>query len=145
MKYSPDPATVRNYGVGGLLGGDPEAQNLAWLSHDLSKGPHPDPNFTTLVRRTLQTVMKTGQIDLVEAFPVHLKVRWLLRLPPAQAVARLQAIPALPTLPLSVAYGPGWLETVKARARLYREPFDLMLDAPVNDLTQALAVIDASK
>ena len=52
MLYSPQPAASYSSGNSGILAGDPEAWNLAWLSH--GETFHPDPHFTTLVRRTVQ-------------------------------------------------------------------------------------------
>lgn len=125
-----------------LIAGDPEAQNLYWLSH--GTGPHPDPHFTSLVRRTLQFVITTGQIDLIDAIPASGKVRGLMRLPPPQAVLRLKSLQHLADLPLYAAYS-GWLDTIQERAWLYREPAHPTLDRPVTDFAQALKVIDLVK
>lgn len=126
-----------------LLGDQPEALNLVWLSHDSSAGPHPDPNFTTLVRRTLQFVVASGQIDLVGAFPDNVRVSGLMRLLPAQAVLRLRTLPLLMDLPLYCAYGDLWVETITRRSHLYHGPYDPVHDFPVNDTSQALGVLTA--
>lgn len=142
--YSPQPVHTYRVIKGSLISGDPEAWNLAWLSHDFKKGPHPDANFTTLVRRTLQFVLKTGGIDLIDAVPTSLKVRGLLRLLPAQAVKRIAGMEHLIDTPMFSAYGAAWLEVMHERARLYREP-EGPLDMSLSDLTQAQAVINALK
>ena len=86
IRYSPKVADSYPSVKGSLLSGDPEAWNLAWLSHDFGKGPHFDSHFSTLIRRTLQFALKSGGIDLLDIVPTALKVRGLLRLPPAQAI-----------------------------------------------------------
>lgn len=139
MLYSPQPAASYSLGNSGILAGDPEAWNLAWLSH--GETFHPDPHFTTLVRRTLQFVLKTGGIDLIDQVPAAEKVRGLMRFTPPQAVGKLLQAQYLTDMPLYAAYGMTWTNMMVARARLYTEPEHIMLDRPVIDLTQARMVI----
>jgi hypothetical protein len=89
-----------------LLKDDPEAWNLAYLSHNY-EGPRCllDPFFTTHVRRTLQFVIRTGETDLV-GDREHETVRPILRLPPLSAKS----------LPLYQAYGKTWIEIIQRRA-----------------------------
>jgi hypothetical protein len=142
LKYSPQDAATYSFGRTGLLASDAEAWNLAWLSHPIEREAPKDPRFTTLVRRTLQTVVATGTIDIVGAYPDNAKVRGYLRLPPAQAVRRIMAMAHLADTPLFAAYGTQWTDTMQARAKLYREPYDPTLDQlVVDDCSQALAVI----
>lgn len=145
MHYSPCPPTNYSWGKVGLLAGDAEAWNLAWLSHPVDRSPHPDPNFSTLIRRTLQFVVATGKIDLIDAHPDNAKVRGFLRRPAAQAVLKITTMEHLIDTPLFAAYGSSWTDTLRERSRLYREPFDLVLDRVPASLTQALAVIDRCK
>lgn len=144
IRYSPKLADSYPSVKGSLLSGDPEAWNLAWLSHDFSKGPHFNPNFSTLIRRTVQFALKSGGIDLVDMVPTALKVRGLLRLPPAQAVKYIACMEHLTDTPMFAAYGTAWVDLMLERSRLYREPDDHM-DALVVDLSQAQAAINASK
>ena len=44
-------------------------------------------------------------------------------------------------LPLFKAYGEEWIKTVMQRSRLYREPHDKKLDAPINDCSEAIQLI----
>lgn len=139
MLYSPQPAASYSSGNSGILAGDPEAWNLAWLSH--GETFHPDPHFTTVVRRTLQFVLETGGIDLIDQVPTIAKVRGLMRFTPPQAVGELLQARYLTDMPLYATYGRTWINTIVARARLYREPEHMVLDMPVTDLTQARVVI----
>ena len=118
------------HGRVGLLQQDKEAWNLAWLSHPVEAGPHRDPHFSSLVRRTLQTVIATGGIDLIDAYPDNAKVRGYLRLLPAQAVLRITQMKYLEDTPLYAAYGAGWVDTMLARSRLYREPHERLRHSP---------------
>lgn len=128
-----------------LLKDDVEAQNLAWLSFDAGLGHHPDPNFTTLVRRSTQFVMASAFIDLTDSHAAHLKLRSLLRQPPAQAVLNITKLEHLVSIPLFRAYGTAWLETIKNRSRLYREPHSEQYDKALLDLAAAQAAIQSCK
>ena len=145
MRYSTSPPSSYGWGKVGLLAGDTEAWNLAWLSHPVEKGPHPDPQFSTLVRRTLQMVVANGKVDLIDAHPDKAKVRGYLRLLPAQAVLKITAMEHLVDTPLFAAYGTSWTDTMQTRARLYREPHDLTLDTFPPDYTQAMIAIARCK
>lgn len=141
MRYSPSPPASYGWGKVGLLAGDTEAWNLAWLSHLVEKGPHPDPQFSTLVRRTLQMVVANGKVDLVDAHSDKAKVRGYLRLLPAQAVLKITAMEHLVDTPLFAAYGTSWTDTLRERSRLYREPHDLVHDRAVTEFPDAQALI----
>ncbi len=145
MRYSPHPPQAYGWGKGGITQGDPEAWNLAWLSHDLTKQPMPAPNFSTLIRRTLEFVLASGRIDLTDSYPASEKVRGFLQMPPAQAVQKILTMEHLIDTPMFAAYGSNWTDTLLERSRLYREPLDPVLDRTVPDLTQALAIIDHCK
>lgn len=143
MLYSIRAPQFYAAGKTGLLAGDLDAWNLAWLSH--GETFHPDPHFTSLVRRTLQFVIKTGGIDLIDQLPAIAKVRGLMRFAPAHVVKKLLEAQHLSDMPLYAAYGTTWTDTMIRRARLYREPRHVVLDKPIRDLTKALVVIDACK
>lgn len=119
-----------------LLKDDPEAWNLAYLSHNY-EGPRCllDPFFTTHVRRTLQFVIRTGETDLV-GDREHETVRPILRLPPLQAVKSVLRIERLKSLPLYQAYGKTWIEIIQRRASALASMQD-----PDNDV---VSVQDAS-
>jgi hypothetical protein len=145
MRYSPQAPASYGWGPAGMLAGDPEAWNLAWLSHPVEWGPHPDPNFSTLIRRTLQFVIDDGVIDLIDAYSDSEKVRGFLRMPAAQAVLKITSMAHLVDTPLFSAYGSSWTDTLALRSRQYRAPYHSEYDHPALDLTQALAVIDLCK
>lgn len=146
MRYSPNPLDAYPTASRSLLLlRSPEAWNLAWLSWNWEDNPNLDVNFTAAVHQTLNTVLKTGKVDLTSSVPDSAKVASLMRLPPPQAAHKLAWHPGTPTLPLYLRYGPEWLETLTARARMYREPHDLVLDKPVSDFASALQVIAACK
>lgn len=112
--------TVIDLGPGAspLLANDPEAWNLAFLSHPFETHETPEVSgFAVLVRRTLQVRVATGELDIVELEPER-SVRPLLRLPPLQAVLRLMALPTpvIRALPLWIAYGEVWENRIRRRA-----------------------------
>lgn len=144
ISYSSRPSRNES-GWSELLGEDVEACNLAWLCHDSHKGHHRDPRFTVLVRRTLQFVIASGKIDLIDAYPAEAKVRGLLRMSPAQAVLKFSQMALIRDLPLYAAYGEAWLDIMRARSRLYREPHDQVLDVELGDFTQANNAISICK
>ena len=79
MRYSPKP--IEGYGVThegtfygpsnfGFLNKDPEAWNLAFLSHDFEERPTlKDPKFTTLVRHSVLTKLSDGTLTV--SLPPH--------------------------------------------------------------------------
>jgi hypothetical protein len=109
MCYSPRPIEEYSrfaHGVGigpaysGVLRADPEAWNLAWLSHPFEHSPnHPDPNFTVLVGKSL-----TPQL------------RALLKLPAGAFWDAASVTGLLAKTPLYGAYGKAWVDTVFDRA-----------------------------
>lgn len=133
LRYSPKP--IEAYSVPHLQGGpafaeflrnDAEAWNLAFLSHPYElRAEHPDPQFTILVRRTVNTVLASGSVDIVGKLPAYLLVRGLLRRPAdefvreiaaARALAAGEDRPLLEMLPLYVAYGDDWVNSILSRA-----------------------------
>lgn len=112
----PDETVSFGPGESPLLKDEPEAWNLAFLSFWYeTESNHPDPSFTTRVRRTLQFLPRTGETDLAGLSPEE-TVRPLLRLPALQAVRALQALPRFKQLPLYQAYGEPWREVIQRRA-----------------------------
>ncbi len=105
-------------GASAFLANDPEAWNLAFLSHPFEgRKYHKDPHFSVHVRRTLQIRLDTGELDLVGLEP-ELCVRALFRLPPLRAVLRLLALApsVVRSLPLYIAYGEAWEKQIRRRA-----------------------------
>lgn len=95
-----------------------EAWNLAYLSFDYESAlEHPDPLFTTYVRRTMQS-----RLDGTGAAPHEnptILVASLLRLPAPRftyLVTRNNTL--LRSLPLFKAYGTAWLSALAQRERL---------------------------
>ena len=144
LRYSPQPIDAYNAKIAGtidagpghavFLRDDPEAWNLAFLSHPYEKQPENlDGQFTVNVRRTVNTVIATGEVDVLGKLPARLTVRRFLQGPPQDfihAVESLQCLQAgkmvalLDRLPMYQAYGDEWLETMRERA-------GLCLSAPV--------------
>lgn len=116
-------------------------KNLLWLSLVDGQSSFKDPNFTTLVRRTTQFVVSTGEIDLINGYPNTSKVSDFLLRPPAAAVKAIVSMRFIRDLPLYTAYGDTWLATIEARARTWREPHDINLDSPITDYSLGQAVI----
>ena len=96
---------------------------------------HPDPHFSSYVRRTLQYVLLTGETDLAGIVPSHLTVRGFFRFPPPKAVLKLLAMKKRESLPLFKAYGAAWLVLAEQRSHLWQEPYDPVLDAPVTEFS----------
>ena len=128
-----------------FIGRDDDAWNLAYLSWDFEKSlVWSDPHFSVNVHRTLQFVIDTAELDIVGLIPDHKKVRGLLAsCPPAQAVLRLSQMKLIRQTPLYLAYGDKWLRTINERARLYREPYDEILDAKIDFFDQAKLLLSA--
>ena len=96
-----------------------EAWNLAFLSFNVEATyQHTDPNFTVHVRRSLQTRLDSGELDIILASPYSGAVGSLLLLPAPRFVVLIKAHPVLKVLPLYKAYGEKWLELIGARAHL---------------------------
>jgi hypothetical protein len=124
-----------------LLHEDAGAWNLAYLSWDWESGKFPDAHLSVNVWQMMMFVPLTGHIDLANENPEHLKVRGLVKGPAPQVVHRLINLPRLDKTPMFIAYGQAWLDTMKLRSHLYREPFDDALDAEPPSLSDALRVI----
>ena len=144
LRYSPHP--IDFYGTANqsrILQEDPAAWNLAYLSWDFdSPKVWPDPQFSTHVRRTLQFVVESGKLDLIDEVPASLTVRGFLMRPAPMAVRLLLRMSRVAELPLAKAYGATWIATIQERSHKYREPFDMLLDFPVGArLAQAAEVI----
>lgn len=129
VRYSPRPislytATVHGVSVGPaqspFFANDPEAWNLAYLSHDFDALLcHPDPHFSTHVRRTIQVVIETGLPDLTDLASPQNCIRGQLRQPASVAAGFiLDRLPpaSRDQLPLFKAYGRDWLNTIELRA-----------------------------
>lgn len=121
------------YGVGTYsLLDTPEMWNLAYLSFDFdSRVYHKDPHFSTHVRRTCQSRLDGSGPDLVGSTPARELVGSLLSLPAPRFVYLIENHPVLPSLPMFQAYGPVWLTTIQARAKLCQAddtPKDFILD-----------------
>ena len=111
MRYSPKPIEEYGRSIEGklygpseslLIKGDDAAWNLAYLSFDFESRPvSPDPNFTTLVHRTLA-------VGEVRAWLKDTAPRFLYRLHQSEILA---------TLPLYLAYGLAWPELMLERSR----------------------------
>lgn len=136
INYSPKPRSAYRWESGGHSYGPatsrlldtPETWNLAYLSHDFeSQRSHPDPGFTTFVRKTVQARLDgTGPDSRPDA---HNIVGTLLQLPAPRFVHLIRHHSVLPKLPMFLAYGQGWLETMDRRSRIcmadgytFREP-----------------------
>lgn len=114
----PDSFIKTGPAASALLGQDKESWNLAYLSHDYETSvEHPDPNFTTHVRRTIQFVVNTGEVDLAGLLEDRFCVRKFLREPPARAVKLIIGMSRLHETPMFKAYGQGWVTTMNQRAK----------------------------
>ena len=92
--------------------------NLAFLSHDFEKNiNHPDPMFSTHVRRSTQMRLDGSGLGLAED-PQTLVGSWLTLPAPRFVYLISENEKLLTTLPLYVAYGKAWLKTITARERL---------------------------
>jgi hypothetical protein len=125
MNYSPQPRSAYRWIVGGHSYGPatsplldtPQAWNLAFLSHDYeSRREHPDPNFSTHVRRTTQVRLSGNGIDLTSTESGLMGS--LLLLPAPRFVYLIKHHPLLPKLPMFEHYGPQWLEVIDKRSRV---------------------------
>lgn len=141
IRYSPHPIDFYPWArASAFLRDDPEAWNLAWLSFAPEHGSKFDAGFSTAVRRTCQSVVATGSVDLIEKWPPKVKVMGLMHLPPPAAHKRIFESPMLFHLPLFELYGDEWLKVFSLRAREYREPHHPSLDAPIVSIEQAKAL-----
>lgn len=125
FRYSPLPIDGYQRVLGGKSFGPanskllvlPQVWNLAYLSfpyEDLMD--HPDPLFTTHVRRTTQMRLNAKGLGLSED-PQTL-VGLLLNLPAPRFVRILEESPELlATLPLFQVYGQEWMNTISKRAK----------------------------
>lgn len=154
--YSPEPIDSYDQRLGNALYGPAQSSflvaktevwNLAWLSHDFAALPqHGDPNFTSLVRRSVSFVLRDGVEDITGAAPARLKIEGLMRLDPAQAVAHIAALKHLQQIPLFIAYGHPWVLTLQQRLTACRvNPAKVLLASMdvdpdnVNDAERELA------
>ena len=128
-------------GASAFLANDPEAWNLAFLSHPYEgRNYHKDPLFSVHVRRTLQIRLDTGELDIVGQEP-ELRVRALFRLPPLRAVLRLLSLPpsVVRSLPLYIAYGEAWEKQIRRRASFLTSAQDPEED--VTDVSEAVGYL----
>lgn len=128
INYSPRPKSAYRWEIGGHPYGpatstllDTQAMwNLAYLSYDYdSQRDHPDPSFTTHVRRTTQTKLDGSGLDMVGSGEKP-TVAKMLAMPAPQFVMQIKAHPNLEQLPLFKAYGPVWLQTIEQRSWICR-------------------------
>lgn len=116
MRYSPKP--MEEYGASKAMLDTPERWNLAYLSHDYDSIRYPkDPHFAVHVRRTSQTRLDGGGLDVVGSIHPDLLVGSLLRETAPRAVYRLQRLKIFEQLPLYAAYGKPWVAAIVARSR----------------------------
>ena len=114
-RYSPYPKEY--YTRHSALLETPALWNLAFLSFDYAlRKLHVDPNFEVHVRRTGQTRMSNGELDLCNLQGDT--VSQLLHLPAPQFVKLITAHSVLTKLPLFRAYGQTWVETMLTRSRI---------------------------
>lgn len=149
IRYSPKPLQAyqashkdQKYGpaTSSLLAGSPEAWNLAYLSHDYDALLQPaDPYFTTNVRRTVQSRLDGSGPDLAGSMPASLLIQAMLRLPAPRFVYLIHKHEHLKTLPMYLAYGDAWLQTMERRAMTIS--CDDTPVPPINDMQDALALI----
>lgn len=93
-----------------------ETWNLAYLSYPYEAlRDHPDPAFSVHVRRTAQTRLDGTGADLTGAEPLK-TVASMLGMPAPQFVFKIESHPILKALPLYVAYGETWLNTIRERS-----------------------------
>lgn len=156
MRYSPKP--IEDYGrfirgefvgpsASRLLSGDPERWNLAFLSFDYDARPVPaDPQFTSLILKTVGTRLDTGAFDAIERNKPVL-VRGLLQMPAPQFVRVIEFHPLLKQLPIYQARGDEWLATIKARSWLCGTHDSDEVDDPesLEQAQQLLAAISQRK
>jgi hypothetical protein len=154
IRYSPKPLASylqthhgHTYGPAtSVLLDTTEIWNLAYLSHDFeTRLDHPDPQFTTNVRRSCQTLLDGTGLDLTGLRKANQLVGSWLRLPAPRFVYLILRHPILQMLPLYTAYGPSWLHLIEERSRLcdFEPSADGMLVAgEIVDLTLARAVLD---
>lgn len=124
LRYSPKPIEGYTQVLGGKPYGpaesalldSPAAWNLAYLSHDwVSQFQHPDPMFSTHVRRSTQTRLDGTGLGLLE--DESRLVGSMMAMTAPRFVYLIRRSPALTSLPLYLAYGKSWLDTVDSRAR----------------------------
>lgn len=140
IRYSPRPLSDYRPPPGTSLYGPstsamlrtPGAWNLAYLSWDYDKCLDPDDHkFTVHVRRTCQMKLDGSGLDLAGTEPLNKLVESLLLLPAPRFVHLIEQHAILPSLPIYVAYGSTWLDTIKARSHLcqtYDDPPDNVVD-----------------
>lgn len=142
MNYAPSPPET--FGVAGLAAGSPEAWNLAYLSHPYEHGLPTSPTFGVHVRRTLQFNLHTADVDLTGRSPEGETIVPWLRLPAPRFVKLLSDLPIdlVARMPLAGVYGVyGWLDLMRQRSHLYREPHDPAHDVPVTSTAEARALL----
>lgn len=125
IRYSPKPRSEYKRMIQGAPFGPsesrllepPEVWNLAYLSFPYERlVDHPDPMFTTHVRRSTQMRLDGTGLGLSED-PTTL-VGSLLSLTAPRFLHLLARSPAIATLPLLQIYGADWLNLVHDRARV---------------------------
>jgi len=147
IRYSPKPRDQYFRRVGGNVYGPAgsklldkvEIWNLAYLSFDYDSFlEHPDPLFTTHVRRTAQSRLD-GSGAAPNECPTKL-VMSLLTLPaPRFTYLVLRNKPLLQSLPLFRAYGATWLQSIVERDKLcgWGAPHEEELDPESHEETRS--------
>jgi hypothetical protein len=151
IRYSPRPreeyrGVVRGSAYGPATSGlldSTQSWNLAYISFDFEKRlHHADPYFTTNVKRTTQTLILSGGLDILEETPVTDRIAGWLLLPAPRFVKLIKGCNALKNLPMYLAYGDQWLETIEERAHVCQ--VDDWLPDNVIDFSQAHKAIEAA-
>jgi hypothetical protein len=127
VRYSEKPIEEYRQVIGGKVYGpamstllsQSQAWNLAYLSFDFdSHLHHPDPYFSTNVRRTIQSRLDGSGLDLAGLHQPAELVQSMLDLIAPRFVYLIRRSPILESLPMYLAYGPSWVDLIDQRARL---------------------------
>lgn len=147
INYSPYPRSSYRWVIGGHSYGPAtsplmdtqESWNLAYLSFNYeSQRDHPDPQFSTNVRRTAQWKMDGSGPDLT-GMSRQKTVASLLRLPAPRFVYLINKHPLLEALPLYKAYGQAWLQTISERSWLCKT--EDYVPPPVHSVLEASTLL----
>jgi hypothetical protein len=105
---------------------------------------HPDPNFTTHVRRTIQARLDGTGPDMTPGSKSTMLVGHMLRLPAPQFVYLIKKHKVLRALPLYQTYGQKWLETIEERSWLCEVETDPTVShyPDIQDFEQAQELIE---
>ncbi len=122
ISYSPKPIEDFPWiAASRLVGNNPLAWNLAWISYDNMAVPHKDPAFAVAVYHTANAFLATGRADLTAQLPDNASVRGKLRAPPPAFMHWLSHFEHATRLPMFEQYGPTWLMTVQRRCKSWTD------------------------